>query len=83
MNNDLNTIASLEFGKAIERLTKDKESRLRTALAGLPRGGPQVAARQDIELEYAEKSCTALAEIWVNLLEGTNGGPRQPTRQIL
>jgi hypothetical protein len=74
MNNDLNTIASLEFGKTVGRLAKEKEARLRTALTGLSRGGPQVAMRRDIELEYAEKSCTALAEIWVNLLEGSNGG---------
>lgn len=74
MNNDLQTIASLEFGKAMGCLAKEKETRLRTALAGLARGGPQIAARRDIELEYAEKSCTVLAEIWVNLLEGTNGG---------
>jgi len=74
MNNDLQTIASLEFGKAIDRLAKEKESRLRTALVGLSRGGPQVAARRDIELEYARKTCAVLAEIWVNLLEGTNGG---------
>lgn len=74
MNNELQTIASMEFGKAVHRLAKEKESSLRTALAGLSRGGPQVAARRDIELEYAEKMCTALAEIWVKLLEGTNGG---------
>lgn len=74
MNNDLNTIASLEFGKAMDRLAKEKSSRLRTALAGMSQGGPRVAVTRDIELEYAEKSCTALAEIWVNLLEGTNGG---------
>jgi len=74
MNNDLQAIASMEFGKAVDRLRREKETRMRTALAGLSRGGPQVAAKRDIELEYAEKMCAALAEIWVNLLEGTNGG---------
>src|SRR5258708_38894689 len=79
MNNDLQTIASMEFGKAVGRLRREKETRMRTALAGLSGGGPQLAAKREIELEYAEKMCAALAEIWVNLLEGTNGGilPRQ------
>jgi hypothetical protein len=74
MNGRLNAIASMEFGKAVERLRKEKEERIRTTLAGLSRGGPQVAARREIELEYAEKMCSALAEIWVGLLEGTSGG---------
>lgn len=71
---ELTAIASMEFGKAVDRLAKEKETKLRIALKGLSRGGPQVAARREIELEYTEKMCTALAEIWVNLLEGTNGG---------
>lgn len=64
----------MEFGKVVERLRKEKEERLRVALSGLSRGGPQVAARREIELEYADKMCSSLADIWVNLLEGTNGG---------
>jgi hypothetical protein len=74
ISNELNAIASMEFASAVERLSREKEERFRVALAGLSRGGPQVAARREIELEYAEKMCAALAEIWVNLLEGTNGG---------
>src|SRR5260370_24152790 len=74
MNNDLQTIASMEFGKAVDRLRREKDTRMRTALAGLSRGGPQLAAKREIELEYAEKMCGGLAEIWVNLLEGTKGG---------
>lgn len=74
MENNLNTIAAMEFGRVMERLAKEKQERLRTARAGLQRGGPQAAATLEIELEYAEKSCVALAEIWVGLLEGTNRG---------
>lgn len=64
----------MEFGKAVDRLYKEKEERLRVKLAGLPRGGAQTATRREIELEYAEKMCSTLADIWVDLLEGTNGG---------
>jgi hypothetical protein len=64
----------MEFGKAVDRLRDEKEEKLRVTLAELSRGGPQVAARRQIELEYAEKMCSTLAEIWVDLLEGINGG---------
>ncbi len=64
----------MEFANAVERLSKEKEIKLRTVLAGLQRGGPQVAARREVELEFAEKMCVALAEIWTKLLEETNGG---------
>jgi hypothetical protein len=71
---NLNAIASMEFGKAVNRLRKEKETKMRIALAGLSGGGPHLAAKREIELEYAEQTLVALAEIWVNLLEGTNGG---------
>ncbi len=71
---ELIAIASMEFGKAVDRLTEEKGRRLREVLAGLSAGGPQLAAKREIELDFAEKMCAAYADIWVNLLEETNGG---------
>src|SRR5713101_502698 len=74
MRPDLKTIVDMEFGIAMDRLRKEKDGRLKAALAGLQRGGPHVAATREIELEFAEKSCTALVEIWVRVLEEANNG---------
>jgi hypothetical protein len=74
MRPDLKTIVDMEFGIVMDRLRKEKDTRLTTALAGLQRGGPHTTVRQQIELEFAEKSCTALAEIWVRVLEEANNG---------
>lgn len=70
----LRTIASLQFGIAKDRLDAEKAERLRIDLSGLPRGVPHVPKRREIELEYAEKMCAALATIWVHLFEETNNG---------
>ena len=75
MNDKLNAIASLEFGKAVELLAKERQERVRAALsASARRGGFGGHTVTDIELEYAEKICRKSADIWVELLEGTNGG---------
>lgn len=71
---ELTAIASMELGKVVDRLTDDKGREMRKALAGLSGGGPQLAAKREIELDFAERMCAAYADIWVNLLEETNGG---------
>ena len=79
MYDDLNTIASLEFGKAVHALAEEKAKRIRAALAdasarGLGGSGLAGAKAQEIEIEFGNKACKAMADIWVDLLEGTNGG---------
>jgi hypothetical protein len=76
---DLEVIANLEFGKAVERLTREMQERMENALAGKPSGGVREHARLQVRLNFAEQACKEFGRIWQNLLEERNGS--QLTRE--
>jgi hypothetical protein len=67
---DLEAIATLEYGKLIERLAQEAQEKLRAA----GRGMLADSQRLQIRLEQAAQTCEGFANIWVNLLEERNGG---------
>jgi pyrimidine deaminase RibD-like protein len=73
MDRQLESIARLEFGKAVERISRETQQKLK-ALAGMPRGGQLEAAKLGIRLDQSERLCEECARIWVGLLEAKNGG---------
>jgi hypothetical protein len=74
MSGDLEAIANLEFGRAVERISAETQEKLRTVMAGMPRGGQMEVTRLKIQLDQAEETCQVYAKIWVDLLETKNGG---------
>jgi hypothetical protein len=79
MNSDLNSLASLEFGKRMEALNREKTKEFQRAAAeNAARGMSQSSflhfKKTEIEIEFAHRALKALSDIWVDLLEGTNGG---------
>jgi pyrimidine deaminase RibD-like protein len=78
MNSDLQIIADLEFGKAVERISQETQARIRAASAGVPRSGQQAAATLRIQLDAAEETCRVLSGLWIGLLERKNGGYLAP-----
>ena len=74
MNGDLETIVNLEFGKAVDRISAETQERLRSAMAGMPRGGQMEATRLKIQLDQAAQICHVYARIWLDLLEAKSGG---------
>src|SRR6266849_142674 len=76
---DLEIIANLEFGKAIERLSREMQEKMQNALAGKPSGGVREHTKLQVQLDYAEQICKEYGRIWQGLLEAKNGG--QLTRE--
>src|SRR5215469_7930499 len=74
MNTDLETIANLKYGKAIERISREAQEKMRLALTSMPRGGHAEHAKLQIRLDQSEQSCREYARIWQDLLEQRNGG---------
>jgi diguanylate cyclase (GGDEF)-like protein len=74
MYTDLEMIANLEFGKAIERISAETQQKLQSLITGMPRGGQMEATRLEIQLHQAEETCQVYAQIWLDLLEAKNGG---------
>jgi hypothetical protein len=73
MYEDLEAIARLEYGKAVERLSRQALEKLQR-IQTMPRGGQAEYARLNVEIEQCEESCRTYAQIWQDLLEARNGG---------
>jgi hypothetical protein len=71
---DLKKIATLEFGKEVERLSIEKEQKLREGRSIYRPTGLAVRSVLDVELEYSEAICRAYAKIWLDLLEEKHNG---------
>jgi hypothetical protein len=70
----LKQLADLEFGKAVSDLEKDKKQALRQALERSQHTSGRALAVLEVEVEHAGKMIHAYANIWIDLLERTNGG---------
>jgi len=73
MHDDLEVIAKLEFGKAIERISQESQEKTRKVQT-MPRGGQMEHTKLKVHLDLAEEKCRAYAQIWQDLLEKKNGG---------
>jgi hypothetical protein len=73
MHDDLEVIANLEFGEAVDRISLEAQERMRSVQI-MPRGGQMEQARLNAQLDQAGKKCRAYAQIWQDLLEAKNGG---------
>lgn len=73
MHDDLETIANLEYGKAVERISRETLEKTRS-IQNMARGGQMEYAKLKVQLDRGEESCRAYAQIWQNLLEAKNGG---------
>src|SRR5882724_233215 len=71
---DLEVIANLEHGKAVERISSEMQHKMQNALAGKASGGAREYAKLRVQLDAAAETCKAYAQIWQDLLEGKNGG---------
>jgi hypothetical protein len=74
MDKDLESIASLEFSKAVERIRNEARRKMETDVAVLPRGGAREHRILASELDQSEQTIRAYAQIWQDLLEARNGG---------
>lgn len=81
MYEDLEPIANLKFGEIVERVHREKTTKLsettrNLAARGLghPEGGPMIQARLNSALESNEQVCRAIAEIWLDLIQKRNRG---------
>jgi hypothetical protein len=73
MHDDLEAIANLEFGKAVERISREAHEKSR-GIQTMPRGGQMQNAILQVQLDRSEETCRAYAQIWQDLLEAKNGG---------
>ncbi len=73
MHDDLEAIANLEFGKAVDRISLEFQEKIRR-VQSMPRGGMMEHERLKVQLDQAEEKCRAYAQIWQDLLEAKNGG---------
>jgi hypothetical protein len=74
MHKDLEVIANLEFGKAVERISQEVREKMLHAVAGKARGGPMEATRLHFQLSQSEQMAQEYVRIWQDLLETKNGG---------
>jgi pyrimidine deaminase RibD-like protein len=74
MSADLDAIARLEFGKIVDRISKETRERLTKALAGAPRGGQMEATKLRFYLDQVEAISREWSQVWLDLLETKNGG---------
>jgi len=80
MNRDLENLASLEFSKKMEALNSEKTKEMQqvaveNAARGMSHGSSFLNLKKiEIEVKHAHRTFKALSDIWVDLLEGTNGG---------
>jgi pyrimidine deaminase RibD-like protein len=74
MDKELEVIANLEYGKAVERIAQETQEKVRKATTGMPRGGQIEATRLRLYLEQAKEICQEWSRIWVELLEAKHGG---------
>jgi len=73
MYEDLEAIARLEYGKAIERISREAQEKIRSAQT-MPRGGQMEHVKLKIRLNQVEEGCRVYTQIWQDLLEAKNGG---------
>jgi hypothetical protein len=73
MHDELEVIANLEFRKAVERISREAQEKIRSVQT-MPRGGLMEHAGLKIQLGQSEEKCRACAQIWQDLLEEKNGG---------
>ncbi|SRR5260370_41971184 len=79
MYEDLEPIASLKFGEAVERASRENGAKLSAAAAdlagrGLAQSGQMIQARLNSALEHSEQVCRGLYEIWLELILQRNQG---------
>jgi len=79
MYEDLEAIANLKYGEAVEKITRDAQTGLSAQIAdlagrGLANSGLMVSARLNSAIQTSERSCRALYEIWLNLILQRNKG---------
>jgi hypothetical protein len=75
MNQQLKTIADLEFAQEMERLRGVYEQTRRAAInQAAARGSISPAATMNIDVEHIDAVVRAYATIWLNLLEEKNSG---------
>jgi len=73
MYEDLESLANLKFGRAVEEISKeleDKQQEIIENLAnrGLIQSGPMENAIVQYHVKRSEQICRALAEIWTELI---------------
>jgi len=73
MYDDLEAIAKLEYGKAVDRISREAQEKIRSVQT-MPRGGQLEYARLKVNLDQSEEICRVYAQIWQDLLETKNGG---------
>jgi len=82
VHDDLETIANLKFGKAVESIAREFRAELAKwssqdgarNLPGLPVSGPAIANNLRIKLRASERKCRALYEIWLDLITRRQNG---------
>ncbi len=74
---DLETIANLKFGKAMEAISKETQSKLQETIAELTRRnisrGGFAEAQNKVKIDGAERLCWAMYEIWLSLIMQKKG----------
>ena len=79
MYEDLEPIASLKFGEAVEQISREGQQHLSSTIAdlsarGLANSGPMVSAKLDSVLQTSERTCRAIYDIWLELILQRNKG---------
>jgi hypothetical protein len=73
MNENLEVIANLEYGKLVARISNERLEKMRRA-ASIPPGGQREQAFLEVLLDQVSQTCNGYAQIWTELLERGNDG---------